>query len=120
LDPLGFALEKFDAVGRWRKTYDDGSAIDCSGDVNGIRFDGAAQFKNAILNDQTRFVRGFVEHMMSYALGRKLVVADNPEIERITAEVIKQNCRFSVVVKQIVLSNQFAMTQASTEIPVSR
>ncbi len=119
IDPLGYALERFDAVGRWRKTYRDGVEIDSAGTVNGYKFNGPSQFKIAIIKDKTKFVRAFVEHMLKYALGRKLEVADQPEIERITEEVIKKNCRFSAVVKQIVLSKQFTTTYNSTETQVS-
>ena len=111
MDPPGFALEKFDAVGRWRAKYDDGTEIDASGEIFGAPFLGPQQFKKAIMKNNSRFVRGFVEHMMRYAIGRKLEVADQPEIERITQEVIRQDYRFSVVVQQIVSSKQFTMTK---------
>ena len=72
IDPPGFALENFDAIGAWRER--DGAAdIDASGVLpSGASFDGPTTFKSALLENRRRFARGFVEHLLSYALGRKL------------------------------------------------
>lgn len=107
MDPLGFALEAFDAVGRWRQKDESGDPIDSSGAVNGQVYDGPASFKNAILRTKIRFVRAFVEHTMKYALGRQLHYSDEPEIRRITHEVMAQNYRFRAVIKEVVLSEMF-------------
>ncbi|MFT5302130.1 MAG: hypothetical protein ACI87E_001247 [Mariniblastus sp.] len=107
IDPMGFAFEMFDAVGRWRGKYENGDPIDSSGEINGESFRGSAVFKNVILREKSRFVRAFVEHTMKYALGRQLHYSDAPEIRRISELVIKQNCRFRSVIKQIVLSEMF-------------
>ncbi len=107
IDPMGFALEMFDAVGRWRLTYDNEEPIDLTGSLNGQPFKGAALFKNVILKDQTRFVRAFVEHTLKYALGRQLHYSDEPEIRRMTSEIEKANCRFRTVIKQVVMSEMF-------------
>ena len=72
IDPLGFALESFDAVGRWRKNYKNGDKIDASGEIDGNEFVGPARFKNVIARENSRFVKAFVEHTMKYALGRQL------------------------------------------------
>lgn len=107
IDPMGFAFEMFDAVGRWRGKYDTGDKIDSTGEINGDAFEGSARFKNVILRDKSRFVRAFTEHTIKYALGRQLHFSDEPEIRRMTEEVIKQNCRFRSVIKQVVLSKMF-------------
>ncbi len=107
IDPMGFAFEMFDAVGRWRREYETGDEIDSSGEINGEKFVGSSNFKKVILRGKSRFVRAFVEHTMKYALGRQLHFSDEPEIRRVTAEVIKQNCRFRSVIKQVVLSEPF-------------
>ncbi len=111
MDPLGFALEKFDAVGRWRNKYEMGDPIDATGQLDGVGFDGASKFKSVILKDKTKFVKAFVEHTMKYALGRQLHYSDQPEIRRITEKVIQQDCRFRAVIKQVVLSEQFRRFQ---------
>lgn len=107
IDPMGFAFEMFDAVGRWRGNYPNGEQVDSTGEIDGMPFEGAARFKNVILRDKSRFVRAFVEHTMKYALGRQLHYSDQVEIRRVTDEVIKQNCRFKSVIKQVVLSEMF-------------
>lgn len=107
MDPLGFAMERFDAVGKWRKTYRTGEPIDTWGDLNGEPFEGAARFKNVIRRDKIRFVKAFVEHTMKYALGRKLHFSDEPEIRRMTDLVIEDDCRFRAVIRQVVLSEMF-------------
>ena len=83
--------------------------IDATGEMYGFEFSGPAKFKRAILRQKSRFVRGFVEHVMEYALGRPLSIADLPEIDRITRKVIEQDCRFSAVITEVVLSKQFRL-----------
>lgn len=107
LDPPGFALERFDAIGRWRQTYETGDPIDCTGELDGVPFNGAARFKSVILKDKSKFVKAFVEHTMKYALGRQLHYSDQPEIRRIAQVVIERNCRFSSVIEEVVLSEPF-------------
>jgi hypothetical protein len=107
MDPLGFALEKFDAIGRWRQKYEMGDPIDASGELDGLAFDGAARFKSVILRDKSKFVKAFVEHTMKYALGRQLHYSDQPAIHGIAEKVIEQDFRFRSVIKQVVLSEPF-------------
>ena len=107
IDPMGFAFEKYDAVGKWRKEYETGDKIEPTGTYKGFKFDGVAMFKIAILRDKERFVRAFIEHTMKYALGRKLHYSDQPEIRRITEEVMKRDSRFRVVIKEVAMSKLF-------------
>lgn len=108
LDPLGFALEKFDAVGRFRKMYRDGQPIDATGEVFEEVFDGASRFKSVILRNETAFVQGFSEHMLRYALGRRLEIADEATVDQIVETVIAKDKKFSAVVEAIVLSEPFS------------
>jgi hypothetical protein len=71
LDPPGFALEAFNPIGQWRER--DGEApVDASGGWNGRKFTGPAEFKVILAQQPEEFVRGFIEHLLSYALGRRL------------------------------------------------
>jgi hypothetical protein len=107
IDPVGFALEKFDPLARFRHNYEDGVPVDASGTLYGTDFDGAARFKQVILEQKERFVRGFVEHVTRYALGRELRPADGPELERMTQRVLNDDCRFGAVIREVVLSEMF-------------
>ena len=72
IDPLGFALENYDAVGRWRETADD-RPLDATGELpTGEKFDGRPELKQIVLQRQDQFVRNLVEQMLVYALGREL------------------------------------------------
>ena len=107
IDSAGFALELFDAIGRTRKTYRDGNPVDTAGQLFGKPFVGAAKFKAAILKNERAFTQGFTEHMLKYALGRKLEITDQVEIETVVDKIIKDGKRFSTVVEEVVLSDLF-------------
>ena len=107
LDPIGFALEKFDPVARFRKNYRDGVPIDTVGELFGEEYDGAARFKNVILRQKDRFVRGYVEHLTRYAIGRELHVSDDTALANRAEAVADQDYRFSAVVQQVVASDLF-------------
>lgn len=107
MDPLGFALERFDPIGRWRNEYETGDSIDTTGDVDGERFNGAARFKAVLMRKKSKFVKAFVEHTMKYALGRQLHYSDQPEIRKVVQLVGDQEYRFRSVMKQVVLSEPF-------------
>ena len=68
-DPPGFALERFDPIGRWREPG-DGQPVDARGKWNGTSFDSLAGYKAALLREPGEFTRGFAEHRLSYALSR--------------------------------------------------
>ena len=82
LDPPGFALERFDAIGAWRET-DGGTPVDARAEWNGQPFDGPAGYKAALMKNPGEFTRAFIEHLLSYALGRKLEVFDSPSVAEI-------------------------------------
>jgi hypothetical protein len=106
LDPPGFALERFDAVGRWRDT-DGGTPVDAGGEWNGRAFDGPAQFKQLLAANPDEFVRGFIEHLLSYALGRKLEIYDLPAVAEIQAHAVRHGHSLSAIVTGIVRSHPF-------------
>ncbi len=110
LDPPGFALERFDPIGRWRET-DGGQPVDARGEWNGTAFDGPAGYKAALLRDPAEFTRGFTEHLLSYALGRKLELYDLPAVQEIQRATTADQHRFSRLVVEIVQSYPFRHTR---------
>jgi hypothetical protein len=108
IDPLGFALESYDPIGRWRDKYRGGRTVDASGRLFGeAEFKDIEQFKDAILDRPEKFIRAFSEHLLSYALGRELKVTDKPAIDRISRRVQADHGRFSTVVVEIAKSIPF-------------
>ncbi|MCP4814603.1 MAG: DUF1592 domain-containing protein, partial [Planctomycetaceae bacterium] len=96
IDPLGFVLENYDAVGRWREKYRSGLKIDASGKLFGeIEFSDIVSFKAALMSRPEVFTRAFTEHMMSYALGRELKVTDKLVVDKIVRNVLADKGRFS-------------------------
>lgn len=111
MDPLGFALENFDVIGRWR-TQDEGRAIDPSGSLpNGKTFSGLEGLRNLLLSDPERFVGATVERLMTYALGRELDARDQPAVREILRSTEAEGYRFADVIGAIVKSVPFQMRQ---------
>lgn len=106
LDPPGFALEAFDPVGSWRTT-DAGQAVDAKSEWNGVAFDGPAEFKARLMADPEEFVRGFTEHLLSYALGRKLELYDRPAVDAILTEARRDGWKMQTIIRGIVRSWPF-------------
>ena len=108
IDPLGFVLESYDPIGRWRDQYRGGLKIDASGKLFGeAEFKDIEQFKDAILARPEKFMRAFSEHLLSYSLGRELKVTDKPAVDRITRRVLADHGRFSTVVVEVAKSMPF-------------
>ena len=108
IDPLGFALENFDAIGRWRDNYKSGLDIDSSGEIFGeTKFNDIIGLKDTILRNPEWFMRAFIEHMLSYSLGRELDISDKPYIDKILEQVILDRGKFSTVVTEITKSYPF-------------
>jgi len=108
MDPLGFALENFDAVGRWRE-QDEGTPIDSKGELpGGLKVDGALSLRKLLREKyQDRFVRSLIEKTMTYALGRGLDYYDLCAVEKIEAELKRNDYRFSVMILEILRSDAF-------------
>ena len=108
IDPMGFALENYDPVGRWREDYAGGLPVDASGKLFGeIEFKNIVEFKDAILARPEKFIRGFSEHLLSYALGRELKVTDKLAVDRITEKAMEDHGRFSTVILEVAMSHPF-------------
>jgi hypothetical protein len=109
IDPVGFALENFDAVGRWRDV-DSGTPIDSSGGLpGGSEFAGVAGLEQALLERPELFVRTLTEKLMVFALGRGVEYYDAPAVRKIVREARDDDYRFSRLVVGIVQSMPFRM-----------
>jgi hypothetical protein len=115
MDPLGFALENFDAIGKWRDR--DGEAnrpIDASGTLpDGTKFDGPAEFRRALLGRRGQFVTNVTEKLLTYALGRGLDYYDMPAARQIVREAEPTEYRWSSIILGIVKSVPFQMRTAA-------
>jgi hypothetical protein len=112
MDPLGLALENFDAVGAWR-TRESGIAIDASGELtDGTKIDGVAALRDALVRRPDVLVGTMTEKLMTYALGRTLEYQDMPAVRAIVRSSARENYRFSSLVRGIVSSTPFQMRSA--------
>ncbi|HEV8412603.1 MAG TPA: DUF1592 domain-containing protein [Bryobacteraceae bacterium] len=112
LDPLGFSLENFDGVGRYR-AEEGGSPIDASGSMsNGVTVTGPAGLKKVILERKDEFVEVMAGKLLTYALGRGLEYYDQPAVRQIRREMAAENERFSSLVVGVVNSVPFQMRRA--------
>ena len=106
-DPAGFALENFDALGRWR-TEVAGQPIDASARFpGGPAFSGPAGLKQVVLADKALLVRNLTERMLAFALGRDLEITDRPVVKQICDALAKDNYRASTLVYEITRSLPF-------------
>ena len=113
MDPLGFALENFDATGAWR-TREAGVPLDASGQLaDGTRVDGVVALRNALLARSDVFVRTLTEKLMIYALGRGLQYYDAPVVRDIVRKAGRQEYRFSGIIMGVVTSPPFQMRVVS-------
>jgi hypothetical protein len=113
IDPLGFALENFDVIGRWR-TEDEGGSIDSSATLSsGETFSGPSGLREFLLSNPDRFVGATVERLMTYALGRELDARDQPAVRKILRDTAAGGYRFVDVISAIVKSVPFQMRQVS-------
>ena len=111
MDPLGFALENFDAIGEWRsEDRYAGTAIDASGSlIDGTSVSSPADLRVALTRRPEQFVQTLTERLMTYALGRTVEYYDMPTVRRIVRESARDKYRFSSIVLGIVRSDPFRM-----------
>ena len=115
IDPTGFALENFDAIGRWRVVDESFNPIDPSGVLpDGRAFDGVAEMRDTLARDPRQFVTTVTEKLMTYALGRGLEHTDMPTLRRIVREAAADDYRFQSVVLGIVQSDPFLMRRSQS------
>jgi hypothetical protein len=109
MDPAGFALENYDAIGRWR-TQEAGKVIDASGGLpDGAAFSGAEGLQQALMSRPEAFVSTMTEKLMTYSLGRGATEADAPAIRKIVRDSSEGGYHFSSLVLGIVNSTPFEM-----------
>ncbi len=113
MDPLGFALENFDATGRWRVTGDGGTRIDANASFpDGTTFNGVEGLRAFLVSRREDLVRTAIEKMLTYALGRGLEPYDMPTVRAITRDVAARNDRWSAIVLAVVKSVPFQMRRS--------
>jgi hypothetical protein len=129
IDPIGLALENFDVTGQYR-TWDKTYALGANGErvhtggvpidaktqmYDGTPLDGPASLRQAILARSDVFIETLTEHLMAFAIGRRVEYFDMPTIRQITRDAAKDNNRFSSLVLGIVKSAAFQMAKAGTD-----
>jgi hypothetical protein len=115
IDPPGFALEHFDAIGRWRDVDVSFNAIDASGVLpDGRTFEGVAELRTALTDRPQQFVTTVTEKLMTYGLGRGLDYYDMPTLRRIVREAAVDDYRFHTLILGIVTSDPFLMRRSQS------
>jgi Protein of unknown function (DUF1592)/Protein of unknown function (DUF1588)/Protein of unknown function (DUF1585)/Protein of unknown function (DUF1587)/Protein of unknown function (DUF1595)/Planctomycete cytochrome C len=118
MDPLGFALENFDADGKWR-TEADGVKVDASASLpDGTQFDGVKGLRELLVSHKDDFVRTFTAKLLSYAIGRGAAYYDQPAIRKITRDAARDDYRWSSIISGIVNSVPFTMGITDNAPPV--
>ena len=113
MDPLGFALENFDALGKWR-AESDGIPIDAAAALpDGSRFDGPEGLRGLLANRRAEFVRTFTEKLLAYSIGRTIEFYDLPTVRHIARQAAANNYRWSSVISAVVKSAPFTMATVS-------
>ena len=108
IDPLGFALENYDAIGGWRGEYGRNLPIDASGKLpDGKIFKTPAEFRQLMIERHIQFTRNLTEKLLTYAVGRELAALDRPHIDSIVREMKKDNKGLSDLIEAVVLSEVF-------------
>src|SRR5436190_13468799 len=113
MDPIGFSLENFDPIGRWR-TLEDGLPIDANGGLpDGSKFAGVAGLEEGLLKRPDIFVNTMTEKLLTFSLGRGVESYDAPAVRKIVRDAQANNYRFSSVILGVINSAPFQMRSAS-------
>ena len=108
IDPLGFALENYDAIGAWRESYDGKTVINAAGQLpDGSSFQTVGDFRKRLMASENQFKRCLTEKLVTYALGREVGVADRVDIDQILAELDNQGGGLRDLIRLIVMSELF-------------
>jgi hypothetical protein len=108
IDPLGFALENYDALGRWRPQDADGQPIDNKGELpDGVSFAGPEELKTVLLARKDVFIRNLTRKMLGYALGRGLTLSDSCTVDHIVADLASKDYAAQTLINDVVMSPAF-------------
>ena len=115
MDPLGLALENYDAVGKWRTTGEADLPIDASGNLpDGTVFEGPAGLRTLLLERREQFIGTLTQKLLAYALGRGPEYYDRPTVRAITRSAASENYRWSSIIVGIVQSTPFRMRRSES------
>jgi mono/diheme cytochrome c family protein len=115
IDPLGLALENFDVTGAWR-IRDSGNPVDPTGELyDGTKMEGPVGLRNALLKHKDMLLLSFTEHLMTYALGRRVEFYDMPTVRSMIREAGRNDHKISAFVLSVVKSSAFQMGKAQAE-----
>jgi hypothetical protein len=118
LDPIGFGLENFDAIGRWRDRDDSGAPIDAVGELpGGRRFASPKELKEIIAARQDELARNLAEKLLAYVLGRQLNGYDEIVIDRVVETIARDGYRMQSLVAEIVTSYPFLNRRVTADLP---
>jgi hypothetical protein len=116
MDPLGFGLENYDAIGRWRSS-EGGLPIDASGTLpDGKSFNSPVEMMSILAGNRDAFARCLTEKLLTYALGRGLERYDKPSIQSISRRAAARDYRFSSLILEIVNSMPFQMRRGDAPV----
>jgi hypothetical protein len=108
LDPIGFGLENFDAIGRWRNQDDAGGAIDAAGELpGGLLFTSPRELKNIIASRKAELARNLTEKLLAYALCRQLEGYDEIVVDQLMETIAKEGYRMQALITEIITSYPF-------------
>jgi hypothetical protein len=108
LDPIGFGLENFDAIGRWREQDDNGQSIDAAGELpGGVSFKGPRELKAMIASRLDDFARNMVEKLLAYALCRRLEGYDEIVVDQLMQEISRDDYRMQTLITAVATSYPF-------------
>lgn len=108
LDPIGFGLENFDAIGRWRDKSSIGGVIDSAGKLpNGESFSTTAELKSLLVKREADLARNLTERLMAYALGRQLEGYDEVVVDQLMVKIAKDNYRMQTILTEVITSYLF-------------
>jgi hypothetical protein len=114
MDPIGFGLENYDAIGQWR-TEDEGKPINATGTLpSGVKFEGPAQLQEALLSEPEVFASAFTQKLLTYALGRPVEHYDMPSVRDIVDTASKKDYQFSSIVLSIINSLPFQQRRSGS------
>ncbi len=108
LDPIGFGLENFNAIGQWRDANEVGAAIDSAGKLpDGACFTTPSELKKLLTKREDDLARNLTERLMSYALGRQLEGYDEIVVDRLMVKIAEDNYRMRTIITEVITSYLF-------------